>query len=130
MAVFTGSPYNSAEPGCLYLVPVHATISTQTHYATYFEVHESHHMVVKKLIEGGEHVKGTHTNPELRKKSKKQDPALRKKYKKRVPYGLRGKYKKQDPALRKKPKKYKKYKKQDLALRKTYTFVKRKRRKV
>jgi hypothetical protein len=52
------------------------TITAQTHY---FEVHESHHMVVKKLIEGGEHVKGTHTNPELRKKIKKQGPALRKK---------------------------------------------------
>jgi hypothetical protein len=36
-------------------------------------------MVVKQLIEGGDHVKGTHTNPEVRKPSKKQDLAVRKK---------------------------------------------------
>jgi hypothetical protein len=33
-------------------------------------------LVVKQLIAGGEHVKGTHMNPETRKK---QNPALRKK---------------------------------------------------
>jgi hypothetical protein len=106
MATLTGSPYSWSNPGCVYLVPVHATISTQTHY---FAVHVSHHLVVKQLIARGEHVKGTHTNPEVRKKqdlsvrkpSKKQDPALRKKQ----DPALRKKYKKQDPALRKKHKK-------------------------
>jgi hypothetical protein len=50
-------------------------------------VHVSHYLVVKQLIAGGNHVKGKHTNPELRKKqdlsvrkpSKKQNLALRKK---------------------------------------------------
>ena len=72
---------------CVYLVPVHATISTRRHY---FAVHESHHMVVKKLIEGGDHVKWKQTSPEVRKPSKKQDLSVRKPYKK------------QDLALRKK----------------------------
>jgi hypothetical protein len=44
-------------------------------------------MVLKKLILDRNYVKGTQLNPELRKKSKKQDPATRKK---------------QEPALRKK----------------------------
>jgi hypothetical protein len=35
-------------------------------------------MVVKQLIVGGNHVKGAHLNPELRKPSKKQGPELRK----------------------------------------------------
>jgi hypothetical protein len=73
MAVLPGSPYNYAEPGgCLYLVPVVGAISTQTNF---FAVHESHHMVLKKLIEGADYVKGTHL-------------------KKRAPYGVRGNYKK------------------------------------
>jgi hypothetical protein len=42
-------------------------------------VHESHHVVTKKLIEGMEYVKGTHTNPEVRKK---QNPKVRKPRKK------------------------------------------------
>jgi hypothetical protein len=64
----------------------------------YFEVHVSHHRVVKKLIVGGNHVKGTHLGPELRKPNKKQDPELRKPNRKQGPE-LR---KKQDPELRKK----------------------------
>jgi hypothetical protein len=115
MAVLTGSPYNYAEPGCVYLVPVVGAISTQ---AQYFAVHESHHMVKKKLVEGKGYVKGTHLNPELRKKH--VCPKLRKK---RAPC-LRGKYKKQDLSKRKK---------QDTSKRKKYTSalrVKRKRRKV
>jgi hypothetical protein len=99
MATLPGAPYSRSNPGCVYLVPVHAIIDTQEHY---FEVHVSHYLVVKQLIAGGNYVKGTHLNPELRKK---QNPALRKKQdlSKRKPS------KKQDLALRKK---------QDLALRK------------
>ena len=82
MATLTGSPYSRSSPGCVYLVPVHATIATQAHY---FKVHVSHHLVAKQLIAGGDHVKGTHLSPDVRKK---QNPALRKK---------------QNPALRKKP---------------------------
>jgi hypothetical protein len=72
---------------CVYLVPVHASITTQPHY---FEVHESHHILVKKLIECGEYEKGKHMHPEQRKKQdpelrKKQDPELRKKHKKQAP---------------------------------------------
>jgi hypothetical protein len=75
MAVLPGSPYNYAEPGCLYLVPVVGSISTQTNF---FAVHVSHHMVVKKLIAGADYVKGTHLNPALRKTHY---------------WGVRGKYK-------------------------------------
>jgi hypothetical protein len=57
----------------VYLVPVLPHIATQAHY---FAVHVSHYLVVKQLIAGGDHVKGKHTNPELRKK---QDTTLRKK---------------------------------------------------
>jgi hypothetical protein len=64
-------------------------------------------MVLKKPIEGGDYVKGTHLNPALRKK---QDPSKRKKYKKQGP-ALRKKSKKQDPSKRKK---------QGPALRKKY----------
>ena len=86
MATLPGSPYSRSNPGCVYLVPVHATIATQPHY---FAVHVSHHLVVKQLIAGGEHVKGTHLNPEVRKKQntatrKKQNPATRKPNKKQV----------------------------------------------
>ena len=38
MATLTGSPYSRSNPGCVYLVPVHATIATQPHY---FAVHVS-----------------------------------------------------------------------------------------
>jgi hypothetical protein len=51
MATLTGSPYSRSNPGCVYLVPVHATIATQAHY---FKVHVSHHLVVKQLIAGGD----------------------------------------------------------------------------
>jgi hypothetical protein len=61
-------------------------------------------------------VKGKHLNPEVRKKSKKQDLALRKKQ----DSALRKKSKKQNPALRKPNKK------QDLALRKKQNTALRK----
>jgi hypothetical protein len=73
MATLPGSPYSRSNPGCVYLVPVHATIKTKAHY---FAVHVSHYLVVKQRITGGEHVKGTHLNPEVRKK---QNTATRKK---------------------------------------------------
>jgi hypothetical protein len=112
MAVLPGKPYNYAEPGCLYLVPVVVAITTQPQY---FAVHESYHVKKKKLIEGGCYVKG-----------KKRPFKL---YKKRAPYGVREKYKKQDPSKRKKQDPSKR-KKQDPSKRKKYTFTKRKRRKV
>jgi hypothetical protein len=82
MATLPGSPYSSrSSPGCVYLVPVLPHIATQAHY---FAVHVSHHLVVKQLIAGGNHVKGTHLAGPwaarcARQPSKKQDPALRKK---------------------------------------------------
>jgi hypothetical protein len=63
-------------------------------------------MVVKKLIEGGGHMKGTHTNPEVRKEQnpevrKKQNPEVRKPSKEQNPE-VRKPNKKQNLALRKK----------------------------
>jgi hypothetical protein len=52
-------------------------------------------LVVKQLIAGGDHVKGTHLNPELRKPSKEQNPELRKKQNPEL-------RKEQNPELRKK----------------------------
>jgi hypothetical protein len=94
MATPTGSPYSWSNPGCVYLVPVHATIATQAHY---FAVHVSHHLVVKQLIAGGDHVKGTHLNPGLHKPSKEQNPEVRKPNKKQNP-ALRKKYKDKERA--------------------------------
>jgi hypothetical protein len=88
----------------VYLVPVHAPISTQTHC---FAVHESHYMVLKQ------HVKGTHTNPEVRKPSKKQDLSVRKPSKKQD-LSVRKPSKKQDLELRKK---------QDVSVRKKLWYT-------
>jgi hypothetical protein len=62
MTTLTGSPYSWVSPGCVYLVLVHASITTQPHC---FKVHESHHILVKKLIESGDYVKGKHMHPEV-----------------------------------------------------------------
>jgi hypothetical protein len=105
MATLPGSPYNDAKPGCLYLVPVVATITTQPQY---FAVHQSHHCRVKQLIAGGSYVKGK-KKPGY-KHTKKRRPHKRgpynksKPYKKRKPHapGSRGPYKKQGPSKRKK----------------------------
>jgi hypothetical protein len=113
MAVLPGSPYNYGRPGCLYLVPVVATITSQTQY---FTEHVSHHVMVKQRIANGSYVKGQQDTS----KRKKQDPSKRKK---RAPYGVRGTYKKQDPLKRKAytkraPSKRGTYKKQDPSKRK------------
>ena len=123
MATLPGPPYNDAKPGCLYLVPVVATITTQPQY---FAVHQSHHCRVKQLIAGGSYVKGK-KKPGY-KHTKKRRPHKRgpynksKPYKKRKPHapGSRGPYKKQGPSKRKKQDKTKrkKHKKQDKTKRK------------
>jgi hypothetical protein len=88
MAVLTGSPYNYGRPGCLYLVPVVATITSQSQY--FITEHVSHHCMVKQRIASGSYVKG--------KLSKPRKPygvrGKYKEYKKRAPYGVRGPYKK------------------------------------
>jgi hypothetical protein len=75
MATLPGLPYSAANPGCVYLVPVQAFITTQAHF---FKLHESRHIMLETLIESGDYVKYQALRPELRKGAKKQSATTRK----------------------------------------------------
>jgi len=81
MATLPGEAYSSANPGCIYIVPVHSDIKTPEEFKA---VHESDYVTTQKRKTGGTFVKfdpatRKKSSPETKKRKKRDETKKRKK---------------------------------------------------